>query len=150
MEEEIIPGKSLRKLNSLFLHNKELYKNEKLQQEIVAWAKEMLTESRAEWCSMRATTIDAVIKTDRKQQAINRGKQRDKKYSPFRDYFKSLQYQHFTEHRKQGKNLVACQFAEWFLANKLSDIEIPYKKSNQYHKLLDLARENNREFKNYL
>ena len=149
MEEEIIPSKSLRKLNSLFLHNKELLKNKKLQQEIIAWAKEMQAESRGDWCAMRATTIDAVIKTDRKQQAINRGKQRDKKYSPFRDYFKGLQREHFKEHQQLGKTMIASQFVEWFLTKNHSEIEIPYKKSNQYHKLLNLARENNREFKNY-
>ncbi len=149
MEEETIPGKSLRKLNSLFLHNKELLKNKKLQQEIIAWAKEMQAESWAEWCEMRATSTDAAIKIDRKQQAINRGKQRDRKYAPFRDYFKSLQRQHFKEHKKLNIPLIASQFVEWFLKNKPSEIEIPYKKSNQYHKLLNLARENNREFKNY-
>lgn len=149
MEEETIPGKSLRKLNSLFLHNKELLKNKKLQQEIIAWAKEMQAESKEEWCAMRATSIDAVIKTDRKQQAINRGKQRDKKYAPFREYFKNLQYQYFKEYQKFGKTMIASQFVDWFLAKNRSEVEIPYKKSNQYHKLLNLARENNREFKNY-
>ncbi|MBP5399538.1 MAG: hypothetical protein J6Y53_03885 [Alphaproteobacteria bacterium] len=147
MEEETIPGESLRKLNSLFIHNKELLKNKKLQQEIIAWAKEMQAESREEWCEMRATSTDAAIKIDRKQQAINRGKQRDKKYAPFRDYFKNLQYRHFKEYQKSGKTLSARAFVIWFLKNKAKTVDIPYKNTNIENKLNQLAQANNREFK---
>lgn len=147
MEEEIIPQKSMRKLNSLFLHNKELYKNKKIQQEIIAWAKEMQAENRKEWCAIRAISIDAVIKTDRKQQAINRGKQRDKKYAPFREYFKNLQYQHFKAHQKMEKTLSANAFVIWFLKNKANIVDIPYKNTNIENKLNQLAQANNREFK---
>ncbi len=148
MESYPIPNKSLRKLNTLFRHEQILRHNTELQNKILEWATEMLTESRQEWNSLRATTFDAVIKIDRKQQAIKRAQQRDKKYAMFRDYFKNLQHKHFEEQIKLGKTLVANQFVIWFMENKPSDIEIPYKTTNRFHKLLALARANNREFKN--
>ena len=148
MEQELIPNKSLRKLSALFRHEQILRHNTELQNKILEWATEMLTESRQEWSATRTKTFEAIIKTDRKQQAINRARQRDKKYAAFREYYKNLQHKHFKELQKLGKTLVASQFVVRFLTNKPSEIEIPYKKSNQHHQLLKLARANNREFKN--
>ena len=149
MEQVLIPNKSLRKLDAIFRNDKILYHNDQLQNKILNWATEMLVESRQEWSEMRATTLDAVIKTDRKQQAMNRAHQRDKKYAAFRKYYKNIQYKHFEEQKKLGKILIASQFVVWFLKKEPFEIEIPYKKSNQFNKLLALARANNREFKNY-
>lgn len=79
-----------------------------------------------------------------------RGKARDNEYAPFREYFKNLQQQKFIEFKNAGLVLKASEFLHWFLENKIEEIVIPYKKSNQYHKLIGLAQENNREFKKYL
>jgi hypothetical protein len=43
--------------------------------------------------------------------------------------------------------MTANGFVTWFLENIPDEIIIPYKESNQYHKLIRLAEENNREFK---
>ena len=92
----------------------------------------------------------AVITEDRKSQAKKRGKARDNKYAPFRKYFKNLQQQKFIEFKNAGLVLKASEFLYWFLENKTEEIVIPYKKSNQYYKLIGLAQDNNREFKKYL
>lgn len=97
MESYPIPNKSLRKLNTLFRHEQILRHNTELQNKILEWATEMLTESRQEWSATRTKTFEAIIKTDRKQQAINRARQRDKKYAAFREYYKNLQHKHFKE-----------------------------------------------------
>ena len=146
-EEEFIPLKSERKLANLFRIIPLFRKNKELQKIITAWAKETLSEARAEWCAMRATSIEAVIKTDRKQQAINRGKRRDEKYAPFREYFKNLQRQKYISYQKEGKKMTANGFVRWFLENSPQDIKIPYCKENQKNKLIQLAQANNREFK---
>lgn len=43
--------------------------------------------------------------------------------------------------------MTANSFVAWFIENIPSEIIIPYKESNQYHKLIKLAEENNREFR---
>lgn len=111
---------------------------------------DMMNEAREEWGKLHATTIDAVVQKDRKTQAKKRGKARDNKYAPFRKYFKNLQQQKFIEFKNAGLVLKASEFLRWFLENKIEEIVIPYKKSNQYHKLIGLAQENNRGFKKYL
>ena len=145
--EEIIPLKSERKLANLFRREPLLKQNKELQDKITSLIKETLKEARDEWCDMRATTIDTIITCDRKAEAIKRGKARDKKYESFREYFKNLQQKHFLEHTKLGKKMMANSFVAWFLENKPNEVIIPYKKSNQYHKLIRLAEENNREFR---
>lgn len=72
-EEEIISAKALRKLDTLFLRNKLLYKNKELQLQIISWAKELLSESRKEWCRQRKTTLKTIIQLDRKNEAQKRG-----------------------------------------------------------------------------
>ena len=66
-DEEIIPIKSLRKLDYIFLHNIEIRENQLLQNEILKWAKELVTDCRQEWSEIHATTIDAIIACDRKK-----------------------------------------------------------------------------------
>ena len=41
-------------------------------------------------------------------------------------------------------------FVEWFLENKVNEVQIPYVKQNQKNKLRQLAQQNNREFKQLL
>ena len=110
----------------------------------------MLAEARGQWGETHSTTIDAIVTEDRKTQARKRGKARDNKYAPFRKYFKQVQKERFLEYKKAGLTLKSGEFLRWFLENRTEDIVIPYKKSNQNHKLLQLAQENNREFKKYL
>ncbi len=148
--KEILPPKALRKFDAICLHNKYLHENKALQQQILDCMVDMLTEAREYWSKLHATTIDAVITEDRKSQAKKRGKARDNKYAPFREHFKNLQQQKFIEFKNAGLVLKASEFLYWFLENKTEEIVIPYKKSNQYHKLIGLAHENNREFKKYL
>lgn len=145
--EEILPNKSLRKLDVLFLHNDVLNRDKNLQRQLIEWARELMAECREEWYEIHNTTIEAVAANDRKIQARKRGKARDNKYAPFRKYFKNLQRQKFKEYSDTGRQLKANAFLNWFWENKPIHIEIPYKKSNQYHKLMRLAQENNREFK---
>ncbi len=149
-EDYFIPIKAGRKLARLFRQSPALQQDEKLQQQLVDWAKEMLIESRAEWEDMRTTTVNAAIASSKKAEAIKRGMLRDKKYAPFREYFASVQRQKFLEHQEVGHKLSANGFAIWFLENKSRDIDIPYKESNRLHKLIQLAEENNRAFKNHL
>ena len=148
--KEILPPKALRKFDAICLHNEYLHQNKALQQQLLDCMADMMTEAREYWSKLHATTIDAVITEDRKSQAKKRGKARDNKYAPFREYFKNLQQQKFIEFKNAGLVLKASEFFYWFLENKTEDIVIPYKKSNQYHKLIGLAQENNREFKKYL
>ena len=145
--KEVIPNKALRKFDEICLHNEYLHENKELRQQILSWAADMLKEARAEWSALHATTIEAVVIEDRKAQAKKRGKARDNKYAPFREYFKNLQQRRFNEYQKAGQRLSANRFVEWFLENTAENIEIPYRQSNLKNKLIQLAQANNREFK---
>ena len=68
-----------------------------------------------------------------KNEAIKRGKNRDKKYAPFRAHFKECQFKKFLEYKELGKTLTAPTFVSWYLKNKADNINIPYVKSNLYH-----------------
>lgn len=147
--KEIIPITALRKFDAMCLHNEYLRENKELQQQILSWATDLLEEARDDWGKLHATTFEAIIAEDRKAQAKKRGKARDNKYAPFREYFRKVQKERFMEYKKAGLVLKASEFLRWFLENN-ENIVIPYKKSNQNHKLIGLAQENNREFKKYL
>ncbi len=149
-ENYCIPFTAERKLARLFRQSSTLSQDKELQQQIVDWAKEMLAESRSEWEDMHAASIGAVISSNRRTEAIKRGKFRDKKYAPFREYFAKLQQRKFIEYKETGQKLSANGFAVWFMENKPQNIEIPYKESNRLHKLIQLAEENNRKLKNHL
>lgn len=146
-DREMIPDKALRKLNMLILHNEHLRTDNNLQQNIINWAEQMLSEARMEWEENRATTIEAVILSDRKAEARRRAAIKDTKYAYFREHFKNLQKTKFMEYQKQGKTLTASSFVRYFLKNRLSTVDIPYKTSNLQNKLNQLAQANNREFK---
>lgn len=145
--KEVIPITALRKFNAMCLHSPKLHQDRELQQQILNWAADMLLEAREYWSKLHATTIDAVITEDRKTQAKKRGKARDNKYAPFREYFRKVQKERFDEALKNGGKLTANGFAHWFLENRESDMEIPYEEGNKLHKLIRLAEANNREFK---
>jgi len=144
--KEFLPPRALRKFDAICLHNEYLHQNKELQRHILDCIADMMTESREYWSKLHATTIDAVITEDRKSQAKKRGKARDNKYAPFREYFKNLQQSRFNEYQKAGQRLSANRFVEWFLENKAENIEIPYRQSNLKSKLIQLAQANNREF----
>ncbi len=145
--KDIISIKALRKFDAICLHNLKLHQDKELQQQILNWATDILIEAREDWRELHATTIKAIVKEDRKIQAIKRGKGRDKKYAPFRAYFKQIQKDQFEKALKNGRKLTANYFAHWFLENKATDMTIPYETSNRLHKLIRLAEANNREFK---
>lgn len=145
--KELIPLKSLRKLDRLILQNKTLFSDKELQQKIIFWAGEMLKEAKEEWYDIHATTIDAVVIQDRKLEAQRRAEIKDAKYAPFREYFKKVQQAKFIEMHKRGQKLSASGFVRYFLKNKAQSVDIPYKNSNLQNKLNQLAQANNREFK---
>lgn len=146
-DKETLPFKAARKLNMLIMHNEALTKDKSLQEKIITWALDMLEEARADWSDMRASVLDSIITCDRRKEALKRGKARDNKYAPFREYFRKLQEQKFIEYQKSGKKMTANGFVGWFLENIPDEVIIPYKPSNQYNKLIKLAEENNRELK---
>ena len=146
-DRKMIPNKALRKLDMLILHNEYLRRNKELQKSIIYWAEQMLAEAEAEWNDIRNDTINTVISCNRTAEAKRRAAIKDEKYAPFREYFKNLQQKKFYELKKQGKTLTASSFVRYFLKNRLSTVDIPYKTSNLQNKLNQLAQANNREFK---
>ena len=102
-DKETMPLRAAQKLDILFMHNEALARDKKLQQEIIAWAEDMLEEARTEWSNMRASILDSIITCERKKEAIKRGQARDKKYAPFRAYFKELQQKRFVRYYEQEK-----------------------------------------------
>ena len=145
--KEIIPFRALRKFDEMCLHNKCLHQNKELQQQLLSWAAELLEEARKDWSDIHATTFEAIVAEDRKEQAQKRGKARDNKYAQFREYFKNLQQKRFNEYQKVGQKLSANRFVEWFLENTAENIKIPYRESNIKNKLIQLAQQNNLELK---
>ena len=148
-EDIFIPLVYERKLAHLFRKSPLLKQNVELQQQIILWAKEMLKEARKEWNEIRVISVESIIYCNSKKEAIKRGYARDKKYAPFREYFKQLQRERFIIYQKQGKIMSANGFVLWFLNNQPKDMEIPYSRSNLKNKLIQLAQKNNREFKNF-
>jgi transcriptional regulator with XRE-family HTH domain len=152
--EELLVDNSMlldRKENML-LHNILALVNlpedqEILQCRILNWLAIVLYNRRQEWQEYRRDFSEILYALYRKQDAAQRGKIRDKKYAPFRTYFSNLQKQQFEEMQKQGKKLSANAFVCWFLSHIPDDIEIPYCKTNQKNKLIQLAQANNRELK---
>lgn len=147
IEYEVIPIQYERKLYYLFSQFPLLAKDKELQNEILQWAKNMLTECRTEWNNMHSLTIKSIISCDRKAEAQKRAAARDKKYSLFRQQFKQTQLKKWLSYHKSGKHLSANAFLLWFMKHKAETVDIPYKKSNLENKLLQLAQANNREFK---
>ena len=138
-DKETLPFKAARKLNMLIMHNEALAKDKSLQEKIITWALDMLEEAHADWSDIRDSIWRVVITCDRKNEAIKRGRARDKKYAPFREYFKDLQQKRFVKYYEQEKIMSANSFVTWFLENTPKNIEIPYSKNNLKSKLIQLA-----------
>lgn len=146
-DKEILSPKALRKLDNIIIHHENLLKNKELQQELVAWAQDMLAEARKDWEAMRTISIDTIIFCDRKKEAKRKASLKDEKYAPFREYFKKLQKEKYDEAMQNGYKLTALGFVNWFLSQNEHNVSIPYVEQNQKNKLTQLAQINNREFK---
>ena len=147
--KEVIPITALRKFDVMCLHSPKSHQDRELQQQILNWAVDMLTESREEWRKLHNDTIEAVIKCHTSSEAKRKSEIKDQKYAPFREYFKQIQQERHEFALQNGSKLTANSFVDWFLENK-TDIQIPYVEQNQKHKLRQLAQQNNREFKKLL
>lgn len=146
-DKEILSPEALRKLDGIILHNEALLKNKELQQKLVNWAQDMLTEARKEWESMRTISIDAIISCDRKSEAKRKASLKDAKYAPFREYFKKLQKEKYDEALQKGCKPTAIGFVNWFLSQEHHNIAIPYVEQNHKNKLTQLAQTNLKELK---
>ena len=147
--KEVIPITALRKFDVMCLHSPKLHQDRELQQQILNWAVDMLTESREEWRKLHNDTIESVIKCHTSSEAKRKSEIKDQKYAPFREYFKQIQQEKYEFALQNGSKLTANSFVDWFLENK-TDIQIPYVEQNQKNKLRQLAQQNNREFKKLL
>jgi len=130
-EEIFMPYMSERKLGNLFRTTPEFRQNKELQDKIVTWAKEMLSEARKEWTELRKDTLDAVIKVHHYKKACKGAIERDKKYAEFRAQFAEIQKEYFIRANQNGQNLTANSFVDWFEVNKPQELIIPYVKHNQ-------------------
>ena len=147
--KEVIPSTALRKFDVMCLHSPKLHQDRELQQQILNWAVDMLTESREEQRKLHNDTIESVIKCHTSSEAKRKSEIKDQKYAPFREYFKQIQQERHEFALQNGSKLTANSFVDWFLENK-TDIQIPYVEQNQKNKLRQLAQQNNREFKKLL
>lgn len=148
--KEIIPIKALRKFDAMCLHNANLHQNQELQMQILSWVADMITEAREEWGKLHNDTIESVIECHTRSEAKRKSDIKDKRYAPFREYFKQVQKEQFDIALHNGYKLTANSFVEWFLANKANEMQIPYVEQNQKNKLRQLAQQNNCEFKKLL
>ena len=121
-----------------------------LQSQITNWIILTITDEIRHWQDSRKESVEALCKINRSQEAQKRAQSRDKKYAPFREYFKKIQRQRFNKYMKLGKKMTANGFVLWFIKNKAAKISIPYRQSNWQSKLNQLAQANNREFKKAL
>ncbi len=140
----------LRQLDFIFLQFKQNQDIKVLQQHIINWMTLTLADERLHWQDSRKESVEVLCQINRFQEAQKRAQSRDKKYAPFREYFKRLQKQRFDKYMKSGKKMTANSFVLWFLKNKATKISIPYRQSNWESKLNQLAQANNREFKKAL
>ncbi len=143
----VVEADNLRNLDSAFRqfsHNQDI---KALQQQITNLMILTLTNERQQWQKNRNNSVEVLCKISRSQEAQKRAQSWDKKYAPFREYFKKIQKQRFDSYMKLGKKMTANSFVLWFLKTKAAKISIPYHQSNWESKLNQLAQANNREFK---
>ena len=143
----VIESSNLRKLNFIFRQFNKNQDAKILQQQITNWMILTLTNERLYWQDSRKNAVEVLCKINRSQEAQKRALSRDKKYAPFREYFKKIQRKRFNKYMKLGKKMTASSFVLWFLEHKAAGISIPYRQSNLKNKLNQLALANNREFK---
>lgn len=118
-----------------------------LSDRLLRWLSIILYHRRQKWQQHRQNSVEVLYSLQKQADARKRGQIRDKKYAPFREYFKNMQQQKYLEYQKSGRQLTANGFAIWFLRNLPTHIAIPYRQSNLKNKLIQLAQANNREFK---
>ncbi len=143
----VIEIDKLRKLDFIFRQFNQTQDTKALQSQITNWIILSITDERQHWQKSRKESVEVLCKINRSQEAQKRAQSRDKKFAPFREYFKKTQRQRFNKYMKLGKKLTANGFVLWFLKNKAAKISIPYRQSNWESKLNQLAQANNREFK---
>jgi len=90
-DKEIIPVKFLRKFAAICLQDENLRQNKLLQQKLIDWAQDLITECRNEWSELHSDTMEAVVKCRISSEAKRKSAIRDKKYASFREYFKQVQ-----------------------------------------------------------
>jgi transcriptional regulator with XRE-family HTH domain len=135
-------------LDNIFFQIKSIEDKKGLEEQILNWLAIVLCKKKQEWLENRRNSVDVLCALQRKEEASKRGRRRDEKYAPFREYFRNLQKQKILEYQKQGRKLSANAFANWFMNHFPTDVEVPYCQTNMKNKLIQLAQTNNREFKN--
>ena len=143
----VIEIDKLRKLDFIFRQFNQTQDTKALQSQVTNWIILSITDERQHWQKSRKESVEVLCKINRSQEAQKRAQSRDKKFAPFREYFKKIQRQRFNKYMKLGKKLTANGFVLWFLKTKAAKISIPYRQSNWESKLNQLAQANNREFK---
>lgn len=136
----------LQLLDFIFYKQEKNYNLSLLKKQILNWASLVLYYERKNWEENKKNTAEILYSLRKKNDAVNRAKCRDKKYAPFREYFRIQQQKKYLEYQKTGQKLSANSFAAWFIEHKDEHLEIPYAKQNQKNKLTQLAQANNREF----
>lgn len=140
-------NKDLRLLDFIFYKQGQNLNSALFKKQILNRASLVLYFNRKEWEENNKSAADILYSIQKRDEAINRAKCRDKKYAPFRKYFKALQQKKYLEQQQSGQPLSANGFARWFLENKDDHFEIPYAVQNQKNKLIQLAQANNRDFR---
>ena len=110
-DKEIIPCHFERKLSYLLSRHLKQSPHDKLLNELLDWAQDLLTKEREHWKEQNAFIFDTVMHLERKEAARRRGKCRDKLYAPFREYYKSVQKQKFDNSLQNGTKFSAASFA---------------------------------------
>ncbi len=146
----VIEIDKLRLLDFILRKFNQMQDTKSLQSQITNWIILTITNEIRHWRDSRKESVEVLCKINRSQEAQKRAQSRDKKYAPFREYFKKIQKQRFNKYMKLGKKLTANGFVLWFLGTKAAKISIPYRQSNWQSKLNQLAQANNREFKKAL
>ena len=146
----VIEIDKLRKLDCIFRQFNQTQDTKALQSQITNWIILTITDEIRHWQDSRKESVEVLCKINRSQEAQKRAQSRDKKYAPFREYFKKIQRQRFNKYMKLDKKMTANGFVLWFIKNKAAKISIPYRQSNWQSKLNQLAQANNREFKKAL
>lgn len=143
----IIAKPDLQSLDIVFNQHGQNINLTLLKKQILCWSVIILHHARKDWEELRRYSIKSLYLSDKKNEAVKRAQARDAKYAPFRQQFKKIQLDKFLEFHKSGKKLKANYFVSWFLRNSNLRFQIPYVKSNYLNKLIQLAQQNNREFK---
>ena len=114
----VIEIDKLRKLDFIFRQFNQTQDTKALQSQITNWIILTITDERQHWQKSRKESVEVLCKINRSQEAQKRAQSRDKKFAPFREYFKKIQRQRFNKYMKLGKKLTANGFVLWFIKNQ--------------------------------